>query len=105
MMPSSSSLLGCSDLGAFKISPTSSADVRVRDSVSVRHAQRTFFRRALALKLDVMPVDPGQELVAMKRLKQGVVIVVIIVIAVIFTQALRGMSMVMRIIEKPRYSP
>ena len=77
--------------------------------MSVRHAQRTFFRRALALKLDVVPVDPGQELVAMKRLEQGVVIIVIVVvavvIAVVFTQALRGMSMVMRIIDKPRYSP
>ena len=81
----------------------------VRDSVSVRHAQRTFFHCALALKLDVVPVDPGQELITMKRLEQGVVIVVIIivavVIAVIVTQALRGMSMVMRIIDKLRYSP
>ena len=77
----------------------------VRDSVSVGHAQRTFFRCVLALKLNVVPVDPGQELVAMKRLEQGVVIVVIVVVAVIVTQALRGMSMVMRIIDKPRYSP
>ena len=77
----------------------------VRDSVSVRHTQRTFFCHALALKLDVVPVNPGQELVTMKQLEQGVVIVVIVVIAVVITQALRGMSMVMRIIDKPRYSP
>ena len=77
----------------------------MRDSVSVRHAQCTFFHRALALKLDVVPVDPGQELVAMKQLEQGVVIVVIVIVAVVVTQALRGMSMVMRIIDKPRYSP
>ena len=77
----------------------------VRDSVSVRHAQHTFFHRAHALKLNVVPVDPGQELIVMKRLEQGVVIVVIVVVAIIITQALRGMSMVMRIIDKPRYSP
>ena len=77
----------------------------VRDSVSVRHAQCTFFHHALALKLDVVPVDPGQELIAMKRLEQGVVIVAIVVVAIIVTQVLRGMSMVMRIIDKPRYSP
>ena len=59
----------------------------VRDSVSVRHAQHTFFRRALALKLNVVPIDPGQELIAMKRLEQGVVIVVIVVVAIVVTRA------------------
>ena len=75
----------------------------MRDSVSVRHAQCTLFHCALALKLNVMPVDPSQELVVMKRLEQGVIVVIVVVTAVV-TWALRGMSMMMRISQDTHLS-